>query len=226
MRFTVRDLSCGYDPERPVLDRVTFELKDHEICVVLGANGVGKTTLFKTLLRFIPPLKGTVQMDGSDVLKWSAMHQARNVAYVAQMHTPPFPYLAGDVVMLGRVSSTGYFRQPSETDRKIVRQAMEDMGIWSLREKSYTDISGGERQLVMLARALAQEPHILVLDEPTSGLDYGNQVRVLEKICELRDEGYGIIMTSTIRITLFSVIPPFCCFTGTLPQSSVMWIVS
>ncbi len=196
MKYSVRDLSCGYDPARPVLDRLTFDLNDHEICTVLGANGVGKTTLFKTLLRFIPALKGKVQLDGKDVLKWSAMQQAKNIAYVAQSHTPPFPYLAGDVVMLGRVSSTGYFRQPSELDRQVVRRAMEDMGVWHLRENSYTDISGGERQLVMLARAIAQEPHILILDEPTTGLDYGNQVRVLEKICELRDDGYGIIMTS------------------------------
>ena len=196
MKYSVRDLSCGYNAEKPVLNRINFELNDHEICVVLGSNGVGKTTLFKTLLRFIPPLKGSIQMDGTDISKWSAMHQAKNIAYVAQTHTPPFPYLSGDVVMLGRVSSTGYFRQPSELDRRIVRQAMEDMGVWKLREKSYTDISGGERQLVMLARAIAQEPHMLILDEPTSGLDYGNQVRVLEKICELRDDGYGIIMTS------------------------------
>ncbi len=196
MKYSVKDLSCGYDPGKPILDHLTFDLNDHEICTVLGANGVGKTTLFKTLLRFMAALKGKVQLDGKDTFKWSAMEQAKNIAYVAQMHTPPFPYLAGDVVMLGRVSSTGYFRQPSELDRKIVRQAMEDMGVWKLREKSYTDISGGERQLVMLARAIAQEPHIMILDEPTSGLDYGNQVRVLEKICELRDDGYGIIMTS------------------------------
>lgn len=196
MKLEVRDLACGYSPERAVLEHVEFEVHDHEICCILGPNGVGKTTLFKTLLRFVPALGGSVFLDGDDLSRWGARRMAQSVAYVAQNHVPPFPYLAEDVVMLGRVSSTGYFRQPSALDRDIVRSSMEDMGIWHLRDQAYTDISGGERQLVMLARAMAQEPQLLVLDEPTSGLDYGNQVRVLEKICDLRDRGYAVIMTT------------------------------
>ena len=196
MRLQVSSLSCGYTAEKPVLERVSFTVKDHEICCILGPNGVGKTTLFKTLLGSLPPLAGEIRMDGEDISRWSGRRTAQAIAYVAQNHVPPFPYLVEDVVLLGRVASTGYFRQPSARDRELAEAAMEDMGILHLRERAYTDVSGGERQLVMLAKALAGEPQLLLLDEPTASLDYGNQIRVLEKICVLRDRGYAAIMTT------------------------------
>ena len=196
MKMRVSALSCGYSSENPVLERVSFSVSDHEICCILGPNGVGKTTLFKTLLGSLPPLSGEISIDGEDISRWSGKRTARAFAYVAQNHVPPFPYLVEDVVLLGRVASTGYFRQPSAQDREIAEAAMEDMGIVHLRDRAYTDVSGGERQLVMLAQALAHEPRLLLLDEPTASLDYGNQIRVLEKICVLRDRGYAAIMTT------------------------------
>ena len=192
----VRSLSCGYTADKPVLERVSFSVRDHEICCILGPNGVGKTTLFKTLLGTLRPLAGEIRMDGEDVSRWNGRKTAQAIAYVAQNHVPPFPYLVEDVVLLGRVASTGYFRQPTAQDREIAEAAMEDMGIWHLRERAYTDVSGGERQLVMLAQALAHEPRIMLLDEPTASLDYGNQIRVLEKICALRDRGYAAVITT------------------------------
>ena len=196
MILEVCDLACGYNRDHIVQDHISFQMKDHEICCILGPNGVGKTTLFKTIMQFLRPLGGSIRMDGQDLSKWGPRQLAKHVAYVAQNHVPPFPYITEDVVMLGRVSSTGYFRRPTDTDRQIVEEAMKDMGVEHLRDRVYTDISGGERQLVMLARALAQQPRLLVLDEPIAELDYGNQVRVLRKICELRDRGYAIIMTT------------------------------
>jgi iron complex transport system ATP-binding protein len=117
---------------------------------------------------------------------------------VSQFHVPPFPYIVKDVVLLGRMNSVGYFGQPKQYDYDVADRAMEDMGIDHLKDRVYTDISGGERQLVMIARALAQEPKFLVLDEPTASLDYGNMVRVLKKIVALKDKGYGVIMTTHI----------------------------
>ena len=194
MKIEVNELACGY--KEPILEHLRFTVEDHRICCILGPNGVGKTTLFHTFLGFLPPMGGSILLDGRDVTRWSPKEMAKTVAYMAQSHVPPFPYKVEDVVLLGRVATTGYFRKPKKQDVDIAREAMEAMGVYALREKPYTEISGGERQLVMLARAITQEPRLLVLDEPTASLDYGNQARVLEKVLELRDRGYGILMTT------------------------------
>lgn len=196
MKLEVKQLVCGYSENRPLTEPLSFTLQGREVCCILGKNGVGKTTLFKTMLRLIPPLEGNIRLDGEDFLRFGRQKIARAIAYVPQVHVPPFPYKVEDVVLLGRVVSTGYFKQPAEMDYAIAEDAMREMDILHLRDRSYTEISGGERQLTLLARALAQEPQILMLDEPTTGLDYRNQVRVLERICRLRDQGYAVIMTT------------------------------
>ena len=196
MRLELRDVSCGYDKGRPVLSRVRFSVETGDICCLLGPNGIGKTTLFKTILGLLKPLGGEITIDGESILSWSAKKMARHVAYVSQFHNPPFPYRVRDVVLMGRVSHTGYFGRVSELDYRVAGKAMSDMGITHYSDSVYTDLSGGERQLVMIARALAQEPQWLVMDEPTANLDYGNIVKVVKKIRELRDGGYGVILTT------------------------------
>lgn len=196
MKIELRDVSCGYSNKKNVLEHVSFQVNTGEICCILGPNGVGKTTLFKTILRLMKATGGEILLDGEDITKMSSPQMAKAMAYVSQYHVPPFPYVVKDVVMLGRIGSVRYFGQPSARDYEITEQAMEDMGIRHLRDEVYTDISGGERQLVMIARALAQEPQFLVLDEPTASLDYGNMVRVMQKIKNLREKKYGIIMTT------------------------------
>jgi len=196
MKLELRNVDCGYGKDRSVLEDVNFTVESGEICVLLGPNGAGKTTLFRSILRLLPLQSGQICVDGEDIGKWSFRKRAEYMAYVSQFHVPPFPYEAMDVVLLGRLSSVGYFGQPTKDDRRIAEAAMEDMGVLHLRNKPYTEISGGERQLVMIARALAQAPSFLIMDEPTANLDYGNMVRVINKILSLKGKGLGVIMTT------------------------------
>ena len=195
MKLTLRDVAVGYERTKPVQKFVNFTVESGEVCCILGPNGCGKTTLVKSILGMLPLLDGKISIDGSDVTKWSADRLSQTVAYVAQNHTQPFPFLVKDVVMLGRVNKTrGLSSQPTRQDYNVVENAMREMGIYHLRNKPYLDISGGELQMVMFARALAQEPQLLVMDEPTAALDYGNAVRVIGKVRELAEAGYGVLM--------------------------------
>ncbi len=196
MKLEVRDAHVGYKSGESIQRYVNFTVENGEVCCVLGPNGCGKSTLFKSVLGLIPLQSGKVTVDGDDISKWSPSRLADTMAYVSQSHTPPFPYQVKDVVLLGRVNKVGYLGQPTENDYHIVENAMMDMGVYDLRDKVYTDISGGELQLVMIARALAQQPKILVLDEPTAALDYGNVVRVIDKVRSLAERDLAVIMTT------------------------------
>ena len=196
MKLELRDLACGYSREKPVIKNINMTLESGDTCALLGPNGVGKTTLFKTVLNLISPLAGHIYIDGDDTAGWTAKKRSKYMAYVAQAHIPTFPYLVKDVAMMGRLGQTSALGQPSRKDYEIVEQALEDVGIRHLRDLPYTEISGGERQLLMIARALAQEPKLLVMDEPTANLDYGNMVVVMGCIRELAKKGICVIFTT------------------------------
>lgn len=189
-------LECGYGTT-PVLGPLSFSLQGGELLCLLGPNGVGKTTLFKTVLGLLRPLGGGVFLEGEAVSRWSRQRFARQVGYVPQAHTPPFPFKVLDVVAMGRAAHLGPFAAPSREDMERAAAALEQFDMGSLAEASYTEISGGERQLVLIARALVQEPRLLIMDEPTSNLDFGNQTRVLSHIRRLTVErGLGVILTT------------------------------
>lgn len=195
MRLEVVNLTCGY-PNKIINNNISFAIESGDIICLLGPNGVGKTTLFKGLLGLVDVVSGNVLVDGENIRNWDNRRLARTIAYVPQAHTPPFAFSVLDVVIMGRNAHTGPFSKPTGQDVKIADETLERLGITYLRNCIYTEISGGERQMVLIARALAQQPAFLVMDEPTANLDYGNQVRVLSQIKELASSGLGIIMTS------------------------------
>jgi iron complex transport system ATP-binding protein len=192
----VRGLVCGYRG-RAITSAASFVVAPGEWLFLLGPNGAGKTTLFKTILRLLPALGGCVRLGGEDVAEWTARRFAAHVGYVPQAHMPPFAVRVQDVVAMGRAAHLGPFATPGARDRAIAEQALGDLGILALRDAAFTALSGGERQLVLIARALAQQPAVLVMDEPTANLDFGNQARVLSLVRALvARRKLGVLMTS------------------------------
>lgn len=197
MRLELEKLSCGYGTRRVVRD-LSLSVRSGEVMCLLGPNGVGKTTLFKTILGFLTPQSGRILVDGHDVRGLSRRQQARIIAYVPQAHTPPFPFSVLDVVTMGRTAQLGPFSSPTAADTAVARESLERLGIGFLAERAYTEISGGERQMVLIARALTQRAELLIMDEPTSSLDFGNQVRVLQQVRRLAAQGLCVIMTTHV----------------------------
>ena len=191
----VKSLSFGF-PGRIVGRDVSFSLARGEVMCVLGPNGGGKTTLFRTLLGLLPAHAGSVELEGQPLHDLSRAAIARVVGYVPQGHAAYFAFSVAEFVLMGRTAHFGVLSHPGRKDREIVLQALEALGIAALAARPITEISGGERQLVLLARALAQEPKLLVLDEPTAGLDFGNQLRVLQKILALAASGITILFST------------------------------
>jgi iron complex transport system ATP-binding protein len=163
---------------------------------VLGPNGVGKTTLFKTVLKLIPPLSGEVLIDGESIRHWSSARLARSIGYVSQVHNAAFEYTVFDIVLMGRISHLGLLGTPKQEDLTLTETVIDDIGLSHLSDKIYTEISGGERQLALIARALNSGSKFLMLDEPTASLDYKNTILVLKKVKELSQKKYSILMTT------------------------------
>ncbi len=194
-RLALVDVSCGYSGTA-VLEHVNLQLAAGEVCCVLGPNGVGKTTLFKSVLGSLPLIAGRVLLDGQDAHELTQMQLARKIAYVPQAHAAPFPFTVLDVVEMGRTAHLGLLASPSKDDRTLAVEALNTLGIAQLGCRRYTQISGGERQMVLIARALVQQADVLVMDEPTASLDFGNQAEVLSYVRQLADAGYSVLMTT------------------------------
>jgi iron complex transport system ATP-binding protein len=195
MTLAAENLGFGYR-DRRVGSGVTLELAAGEVLCLLGPNGSGKTTLFKTLLGLLPAQAGRVLIDGRDARMLSRDAMARQVSYVPQAHAAFFPYTVRETVLMGRTAHLGLFAAPAARDHAAALDAIRRMGIAHLADAVYTQISGGERQLALIARALAQDARMVIMDEPTANLDFGNQVRVLERIRALADEGIGVLLST------------------------------
>ncbi len=180
----------------PILDNVSFKVAKGELVSVLGPNGCGKTTLLKVLLGLHAPKRGRILLNGVDIRNINGKRLAGQVAYVPQAHTASFAYPVRDVVMMGRMPHKRFLSPFSKEDANAADAALEKTGILHLRDKCYTRISGGERQLTLIARALAQGARTFILDEPLNGLDYGNQLKLLEQLHDLCGEGYTFVKST------------------------------
>ena len=193
--ISVSHAACGYN-NCEILSDVTLQVEPGEAVCVLGSNGVGKTTLFRTLLSFIPPIRGSITIDDIPLQQLAGRHIAKKVAYVPQVRSSPFQHPVIDVVVMGRAQYIRQFSVPSKADYTAAEDALDLLEITSLSEKPFTILSGGEQQLVLIARALAQGTKYLLLDEPSSSLDLANQSNLLKAIKKLKDKGVGILMIS------------------------------
>ncbi len=195
MSICVQDLSFSYGSHE-VLHGLTFSIPDGCLVNVLGPNGVGKSTLFRCILGLNQHYSGNVLVNGKDLKSLSIKERAREVSYIPQTHAPVYDYEVLDVVLMATGSDLKMLSNPGCDQRKRAYEALERIGIEQLAHRQYTHISGGEQQLVLVARALAQNARTIVMDEPTSALDYGNTVRVLSCVRQLAREGLSIVQST------------------------------
>ena len=192
----VRDLRAGYSADNEIVHGISFSLADGEFCCIIGANGCGKTTTLKTVLGLLPRLGGEVLINGRETAQMRERELALHFAYIPQIHQLPFPYRVKDMVLMGRTPHMARLAAASADDKRVAYAALCQMAIEDLADKSYTELSGGQQQLVLIARALAQQPDIMVMDEPTASLDFGNQQLVLSRMRGLADCGTSVLMVT------------------------------
>ena len=195
MRLEVKDLSFSYGDNK-VLDNVSFSSSGGEAIAVLGPNGVGKSTFFKCILGFLPIRKGKIEIEGKDISIMKGKELSKYIAYIPQSSNPVFNHTVLDSVAMGMNNQIGLFSAPGEKEREKAAAALDRLGILKLKDRGCLNISGGERQLMLIARAMVQDARIIVMDEPTSSLDYGNSYRVMETIMSLSKDGYTILFST------------------------------
>lgn len=178
------------------LTDVHVQVERGEVACILGPNGAGKSTLLRCLLGLLKPTAGSVQMLGQDLAKLSPRERAQLVAYVPQDTATAFPYTVLDIAVMGRTPHLKAGRTPGARDRAIAFDILTELGVGHLCDRTFTSLSGGQRSLVLIARALVQESEVLVLDEPTAALDLGNSARVLRVVDELAARGRTVLMTT------------------------------
>ncbi|MBB6625054.1 ABC transporter ATP-binding protein [Clostridium gasigenes] len=195
MELIIKNLSFGYHYSQ-VLKNINFKASEGNLVCILGKNGVGKSTLFKCVLGLLSGYKGSIEVDGKDIKTMCEQELASKVAYIPQSHNSTFNFSVMDMVLMGTTSRLGRFGCPGHKEKKIVLEALKSLNIEHLINRNYSKLSGGEQQLVLIARAISQQAKILIMDEPCANLDYGNQIQVMKKVKELSGKGYLIIQST------------------------------
>lgn len=195
MSIRVENLSFSYKKDL-ILKDISFEVKENTLLCMLGKNGAGKSTLFKSILGLLKPNTGRIYIDDIDINTLSSKEISQKIAYIPQNHNPHFNYKVIDIVIMEIASRINMFSNPKMQDFERANQILEYLGISNLAQRGYMDISGGERQLSLISRAILQNSKILIMDEPTSNLDFGNQIKLMKKIKKLSQEGYIVILST------------------------------
>ncbi len=195
MLLEINEVYGGYG-RGDIVKGVSCHAEPGEILCLVGPNGCGKTTLFRLMLGSIPISAGSIKIDGHDIKNLSPKELATQIAYIPQYHTPIFAYTVLDIVIMGRASHFSSFETPKSIDREAAFAALEKVNALHLANKKYTALSGGQRQLILIARAICQSAKIFVMDEPAANLDYANHQLLMDVITELAKKGYCIVMST------------------------------
>ncbi|WP_424354827.1 ABC transporter ATP-binding protein [Methanobacterium sp. MBAC-LM] len=192
----IKHAGFSYNQKDDIFNDVNLSLENGDVLCILGPNGTGKSTLIKCMNGLLKLNSGNILINNQSIHSLNKNDLAKIIGYIPQSHNSTFAFSVFDVVLMGRAPHLSLTSVPGEKDYKIAEEALKSLGISHLTDKTYTEISGGERQMVLIARVLAQQPQILLLDEPTSHLDFGNQIRTLDVINKLAENGLSVIMTS------------------------------
>ncbi|WP_321146418.1 ABC transporter ATP-binding protein [Providencia alcalifaciens] len=193
--LTLDNVAIGYH-RQAIIEGINLHLPEGEMTCLLGANGCGKTTLMKTLLGLLPAIDGDIRLQGQSISRLKQRDIAKVIAYVPQAHDTPFTFSVVDMVMMGLTPYLSAFSVPGEKEKVSAMEQLTQFGIAHLAERLYSTLSGGEKQLVLIARALVQKPKLLIMDEPAASLDFGNQIRLLQYIETLKQHGITVLMST------------------------------
>lgn len=188
MIFEVREGCFGYKKGKNILNNISFKIQSGEVLAILGPNGVGKTTLLRNMMGLLNWRSGGTYLNGTNIKEMSEKELWQTIAYVPQAKGVSFAYTLEEMVLMGRSAYIGVMEQPSKEDMSRAHEAMERLGIYHLKDRYCNEVSGGQLQMALIARALCAEPQMLVLDEPESNLDFKNQLIILEAIEKLATE--------------------------------------
>ena len=213
LTLEVKSLDFSYG-NGPVFEDVSFSLRRGEVMCILGPNGAGKSTLVKCIAGILKPAAGSVRILGEDTASLGAGGIARLIGYVPQQNEAVFPFTVLDFVIMGRAPHLSMFASPGAKDREIARRSLAIVGLSSYAERPLASLSGGQSQMVLIARALVQQPSLLLLDEPTSHLDFGNQILVLETVQKLASMGMSVLMNTHMPDHAFLVGSRAAALTG------------
>ena len=195
MKIEFRNITCGYS-KKPVIKDLSFCVESGEALCVLGKNGIGKTTLLKTLLRQLPIISGEIIINEKSINDYSVHEMSQIMSYIPQSRDYSYNYDAIDVVLMGKVNQLGFFSAPSVDDRSQALEVMKQLGIDNFAFENYSHLSGGEQQMVLMARSIIQDARFILMDEPAANLDFFNQKKLIDAIRSLKEKGIGVIMVS------------------------------